>query len=146
MGETKNEYAERILGSSRKIASNVKHVRLRKQEISKIGSYFHNTEFQKHSLTNLRAENVKTSNFFSILCSKPLRMFVKLKYQSGDTVGVSRYFSTVQGGLKARAYAKRFRNVWKFFQKITSIPRNDYQDEIVRDSFQKKELIQVIYQ
>ena len=91
-------------------------------------------------------KNVKNSDFFSILCSKPLQEFKKLKFEIGDRVRISKYDLTFRKGYKPQFTEEVFEIVALSSRKPSTYRIKDEQDEINRGKFHQKELKKVIWQ
>ena len=81
---------------------------------------------------SLIPENVKNSDFFSILYSKPLRELRKTKFKIGDKVWVSECDLHFRKRYKPQFTPKVFKNNVVSSRKPPIYTRKDEQDEIVR--------------
>ena len=93
---------------------------------------------------DLIPENVKNSDFLSILYSKTLREFRKPQFKIGDRVRISKYDLPFR-----KSYMPQFtQEVFELVALSSRIPptytMKDEQDEIIRGIFYQKELIKVI--
>ena len=107
MSETKAAFAERTIRS-------LKNIFYRYMENSGY-KYFHKLT---HFVTTLNSRRIcsidlipkslKTSDFLSILYSKPLREFMKPKFKVGDRVRISKYYLPFRKGYKPQFTKKVF--------------------------------------
>ena len=99
---------------------------------------------RRNCSTDLITENVKNSDFLSILYSNPLREFRKLKFENADRVRISKYDLPSIEGYKPQFTKGVSETVSIFSEKPPSYTIKDEQDEIIRGKFYQKELIKVI--
>ena len=88
--------------------------------------------------------NVKNSDFFSILYSKPLRELRKPKFEMVDRIRISKYDLPFRKGTKPQFTQEVFKIVAICSQKSPTYTKKDEQGEIMRGEFYQKELVKVI--
>ena len=143
MSETKAAFAERTIRS-------LKNILYRYMEdngykyIHKLTHFVTTLNSRRNCSIDLLPKNVKSSDFLSILYSKPLREFKKPKCKVGDRVRVSKYELPFNKGCKPQFTKKVFEIVAISSTKLPTYTRKDEQDEIIRGKFYEKELIKVI--
>ena len=144
MSETKAAYAERTKRSLKKILylymedNGYKYIHKLIQFVTTLNS-------RRHYSIDLIPENVKNSDFLSILCSKSLREFRKPKFKIGDRVRISKYDLPFRKGYKPQFTQEVFEFVAISSRKPPTYTIKDKQDEIIRGKFYRKSLIPVIY-
>ena len=143
MIETKAAFAERTKGSLENI--------LYPYMEDNAYKYFHKmTQFvttlnsRRNCSIDLIPKNVKSSDFLSILYSKPQREIRKPKFKIGDRVHISKYDLPFRTGYRPQFTKKVFEIVAFSSRKPPSNTIKDEQDEIIRGKFHQKELIKII--
>ena len=112
MSDTKAAFPERTLQS-------LKNVLYRYMEdnedkyIQKLTQFVTTLKSRRNWWTVLIPKNVKNSDLLSILYSKPLREFRKLKFESGDRVCISNYDLPFRKCYKPQ-FTKKFSEVLQF--------------------------------
>ena len=143
MGETKAAFAERTIRSLKSIFyrymedNGYKYIHQLTQFVTTLSS-------RRNCLIDLIANNVKNSDFLSILYSKPLREFRKPKFKVGDRVRISKYNLPFRRGYKPQFTKEVFESVAISSKKPPTYTIKDEQDEILRGKFYQKELINFI--
>ena len=143
MSETKAAFAERTIQSLKNILCCY---------MEDIGDKYNHrlTQFvttlnsRRNCSIDLIPKNVKISDFFSILYSKPLREFRKPKFKVGDRVRISKFDLPFRKGYKPQFTKEVFEIVAISSIKPPTYTIKDEQDEIIRGNFYQKEMIKVI--
>ena len=112
--------------------------------IHKLTQFVTTLNCRRNCSIDLIPKNVKSSDFLSILYSKPLREFRKPKFESGDRVRISKYALPFRKGYKPQFTKEVFEVVAISSRKPPTYTIKDEQDEIIRGKFYQKELIKVI--
>ena len=143
MSETKAAIAERTIRSLKNIIyhymedNGYKYIHKLTQVVARLNS-------RRICSIDLLPENIKLSDFLSILYSKPLRVFRKPKFRTGDRVRISKYDLPFKKGYKPRFTKEVFESVANPSRKPPTYTIKDEQDEIIRGKVYQKELIKVI--
>ena len=143
MSDTKAAFAERTIRS-------LKNILYRYMEdngdkfIHELAQFATTLNSRKNCSIDLIPKNVKNSDFLSILYSKPLREFRKLKLKVGDRIGISKYDLPFRKGSKPQFTKEVFEIVAISSKNPPTYTIKDEQDEIIRGKFYQKELIKVI--
>ena len=120
MSETKTAFAERTKRSLKTILyrymeeNGYKYIHKLTQFCTKLNS-------RRNCSRDLIPKNVKSSDFLSILYSKPLREVRKPTFKVGDRVRISKYDLPFRKGYKPQFTKKGFRNCCSFFQKTSKM-------------------------
>ena len=93
---------------------------------------------------DLIPKNVKSSDFLSILYSKPLRDFRNPHFENGDRVRISKYDLPFRKGYKPQVTQEVLENVATASRKPATYTIKDEQDEIIRGKFYQQDLVKVI--
>ena len=93
---------------------------------------------------DLIPKNVKNSDFLSILNSKTLREFNKLKFKIRDRVRISKYDLPFRKRYKPQFKKEVFENVAISSRKPPTYILKDEQVDFIRGKFYQKELNKVI--
>ena len=145
MSETKAAFAERTIRS-------LKNILYRYMEdigykyIHKLTPFVTTQKSRRNCSEVVIPKNVKNSDFFSILHSKPLREFRKPKFKVGDIVRISKYDLLFSKGYKPQFTKEVCEIVAISSKKPPKFTMKDEQDEIIRGKFYQKELVKVIQQ
>ena len=143
MSETKAAFAERTTRS-------LKNLLYRYMEdngykcIHKLNQFVTTLNSRRNCSIDLIPKNVKNSDFFSILYSKPLREFRKPQFKSGDRVRISKYDFPFRKAYKPQFTQQVFVIVEFSSRKPPTYTTKDEQDEVIRRKFYQKELVKVI--
>ena len=143
MSETKAAFAERTIRS-------LKNILYRYMEdngykyIHKFAQFVTTLNSRRNCSTDLIPKNVTISDFLSILYSKPLQKFRKPKFEIGDRVRFSKYYSPFWKGYKPPFTKEVFEIVAISSSKPPTYTIKDGQDEIIRRKFYQKDLMKVI--
>ena len=143
ISETKAAFAERTIRS-------LKNILYRYMEdngykyIHKLTQFVTTLNSRRNCSIDLIPQNVKNSDFLSILYSKPLREFRKPQFIIGDRVRISKYDLPFRKVYKPQFTQKVFETNAISSRKPPTYTINDEQDEIIRGKFYQKELIQVV--
>ena len=143
MSETKAAFAERTIRSLKNIPNRYMEDNGYKY-IHKLTQFVTTLNSQRNCAVDLIPKNVKSSDFLSVLYSKPLRDFRKPKFKVGDRVRISKYDSPFRKGYKPQFTKEVFEIVAIFSKKPPTYTKRDEQDEIIRGKFYQEELIKVI--
>ena len=142
ISETKVAFAERTIRSVKKIFyrymenNGYKYNHKSTQCVTTLKS-------RRNWPTDLVPKSVKSSDFLSILYSKPLREFRKPKFESGDRVCIPKYDLPFKEGYRPQFTKDVFEIVANSSRKPPLYTIKDEQDEIIRAKFYQKELIKV---
>ena len=143
MSETKAAYAERTIRSLKK-----KHYRYMEDNgnkfIHKLTQFVTTLNSRRNCSIDLILKNERTSDFLSILYSKPIREFRKPMFKIADRVRISKYDLPFRKGYKPQFTQEVFKIVAISSKKPPTYTKKDEQDEIIRGKFYQKELIKVI--
>ena len=112
--------------------------------IHKLTQFVTTLNSRRNCSIDLIPKNVKTSDFLSILYSKPVREFRKPKFKDGDRVRISKYDLPFRKGYKTQLTKEVFDIVAISSKKPPTYTIKDEQGEIIRGNFYQKELIKVI--
>ena len=112
--------------------------------IHKLTQFVTTLTSQRNCSIDLITQNVKNSDFLSILYSKPLREFRKPKFKVGDRVRIWKYDLPFRKGSKPQFTKEVFEVIAISSKKPPTYTIKDEQDEIIRGKFYQKELIKVI--
>ena len=143
MSETKAAFAVRTIRS-------LKNILYRYMEdngykyIHKLTQFVTTLNSRRNCSIDLIPNNVKNSDFLSILYSKPLREIRKPKFKVGDRVRISKYDLPFRKGYKPQFTKEVFEIVAVSSKKPPTYTIKDEKDEIIRGKFYQKELIKVI--
>ena len=143
MSETKAAFAERTIRS-------LKNILYRYMEdngykcIHKLTQFVTTLNSRRSCSIDLIPENVKNSDFLSILYRKPLREFRKRIFKIGERVRISKYDLPFRKGYKPQFTQKVFKIVAISPRKPSTYTIKDEQDEVIRGKFYQKELVKVI--
>ena len=143
MSETKATFAERTIRSLKNILyrymedNGYKYIRKLTQFVTTLIS-------RRNCLIDLISNNVKNSDFLSILYSKPLREFRKPNFKVGDRVRIWKSGLPFRKGYKPQCTKEVFEIVAISSKKPATNTIKDDQDEIIRGKFYQKELTKVI--
>ena len=143
MSETKAAFAERTIRS-------LKNFLYRYMEdygykyIQKLPQFIATMNSRNNRRIDMKRNNVKNSDFLSILYSKPLREYKKPKFGIGDRVRISKYDLPFRNGYKPQFTQEIFEIVASATKKPPTYTIKDEQEEIIRGKFYDKELIRVI--
>ena len=143
MIETKAAFAERTIRSLKNILyrymedNGYKYIHKLTQIVTTLNS-------RRNCSIDLIPNNVKNSDFVSILYSKTLREFKKPKFKVGDRVRFSKYDLPFRKGYRPQFTEEIFEIVAISSKKPPTYTKNDEQDDIIRGKFYQKELIKVI--
>ena len=99
MSETKAAFAERTMRSLKIIFDRYMEENEHKY-IHKSTQFVTTLTSRRKCSTDLIPKNVKNSNFFAILYSKPVREFRKPKFEIGDRIRISKYDLPFRKGYK----------------------------------------------
>ena len=146
MSETKAAFAERTIPSLKNILYHYMEDNGYKY-IHKMTQFVTTLKSRRNCSTDLLPQNVKNSDFLSILYSKRLREFRKPKFESGDRVRISKYdwpFRKGRKGYKPQFTKEVFDIVAISSRKPPTYTIRDEQHEILRGKFYEKELMKVI--
>ena len=143
MSENKAAFAERTIRSLKnklyRYMDNTGY-----KYIHKLTQFVATLNSRRNFSIDLIPKNVKKSDVFSILYSKPLREFRKPQFKTGDRVRISMYDLPVRKGYKPQFTKEVFETFAKFPRKPPTYTIKDEQDEITRGKFYQKELVKVI--
>ena len=114
-----------------------KHIHILTQFVSTLNS-------RRNCSIDLIPKNVKNSDFFSILYSKPLREFTEPKFKIGDRVPISKNDLLLRKGFKPQFTKEIFGIVANSSRKPPTYTILDEEDEIIRGEVYQKKLIQII--
>ena len=134
MSETKAAFAERTIRS-------LKNILYRYMEdngykfIHKLTQFIIALNSRRNCSKDLIPKNVKSSDFLSILYSKPLREFGKPKFKIRDRVRISIYDLPYRTGYKPQFTKEVFETVAMSSRKLPTYTINDEQDEIIAVNF-----------
>ena len=143
MSETKAAYAERTIRS-------LKNILYRYMEdngykyIHKLTQFVTILNSRRNCSIDLIPNNVKNSDFLSILYSKPLPEIRKPMFKIGDRVRISKYDLPSRKGYKPQFTQEVFEIVAISSRKPPTYTIKDEQDEIIRGKLYQKEIIKVI--
>ena len=143
MSETKAAFAKRTIRS-------LKNILYRYMEDNGYRHFHKLTQFvttlksRRNCSIDLIPKNVKNSDVLSILYSKPLRKFRKLKFKVGDRVRISKFDLPFRKGYKPQFTKQVFEFIAMSSKKPPTYTIKDEQDETIRGKFHQKELIKVI--
>ena len=112
--------------------------------INKLTQFITTLNSRRNRLIDLIPKNVKTSDFSSILYSKPLRDFTKSKFEIGDRFRISKYDLPFRRGYRVQFTKKVFEIVAISSGKPATYTMKVEQDEIMRGKNYQEELIKVI--
>ena len=138
MSETNAAFAERTLRS-------LKNIFYRYMEdngyeyIHKLTQFVTTINSRRICLIDLVPNNVKNSDFLSILYSKPLREFRKPQFKIGDRVRISKYDLPFRKGYRPQFIQEFFQVIAISSRKTPTYTIKDEQDEIIRGKFCQKE-------
>ena len=143
MSETKAAFAERTIGSLKKILYRYMEG-LGYKYIHKLPQFIATLNSRRNSSIDMRPNTVKNCDFMSFLYSKPLREYKKPKFKIGDRVRISKYDLPFHKGYKPQFTREVFEIVAIATQKQPTYTIKDEQDEIIQGKFYQKELNKVI--
>ena len=143
MSETKAAFAERTIRSLKKILYRYMEDNVYNY-IQNLIQFVSTLNSRRNYSIDLIPKNVKSSDFFSILYSKPLRDFKKPKFKVGDKVRSSKYDLPFRKGYKPQFTKKVSINVAISSKKPPTYTIKLEQDEIIRGKFYQKRSIKVI--
>ena len=112
--------------------------------IHKLPQFIATMNSRNNRSIDMKPNNVKNSDFMSILYSKPLREYKKPKFGIGDRVRISKYDLPFRKGYKPQFTQKFFEIVAIATKKPPTYSIKDEQEEIIRGKFYEKELSRVI--
>ena len=92
----------------------------------------------------MKPNHVKSSDFMSILYSKPLREYKKPKFRIGDRVRISKYDLLFRKSYKPQFTKEIFTIDAIATEKPPTYTIKDEQEEVIRGTFYKKELLRVM--
>ena len=99
---------------------------------------------EKNVWMDLIPKNVKNSDFWSVLYSKPLREFRKLKFKIGDRVRISKYDLHFRKGYESQFTQVVFGIVAISSRKPPIFTKKDERDEIICGIFYQQLLIKIV--
>ena len=143
MSETKAAFAERTIRS-------LKNIFYRYMEdfgykcIHKLPQLIATLYSRRNSSIDMRPNNVKNSDFMSILYSKPLREFKKPTLKVSDRVRISKYDLRFRKGYKPQFTREVFEIVTIATRTPPTHTIKDEQGEVIQGKFYQKEPIKVI--
>ena len=137
MSETKAAFAERTIRSLKNILYRYMEDD-RYKYIHKLTQFVTTLNSRRNCLIDLIPKNVKNSDFFSILYSKPLREFRKPKVKVGDRVRISKFDLPFREGYKPQFTREVFEIVAISSKKPPTYTIKDEQDETIRGKFYQK--------
>ena len=143
MSETKAAFAERTKRSLKNILYwymedyGYKYIHKLPQFITLLNS-------RRNSSVDLRPNTVKSSDFMSILYSKPLREFKKPAFKIGDRVRILKFDLPFRKGYKPQFTREVFKIVAIATRKPPTYTIKDLQGQIFQGKFYQIELIKVI--
>ena len=143
MGETKAAFAERAFCS----LENVLYRYIADNEykyIHKLPPFVWTLNTWKRRSIDMKASNVKGSNFMDVLYSKPFRDFNKPKFKVGYRIRNSKQDLMFRKGYKPQFTNDLFKNVVLATQKSPTNKIQDEQGEVIEGKFHEMELIRVI--
>ena len=135
--ETKAAFAERTIRSLKNIPHRYMEDNGYKY-IHKLTQFVTTLNSRRNCSIDSIQKNVKDSDFFSILYSKPLREFRKPKFKVGDRVRTSKYDLPFTKGYKPQFSKQVFQIVAFSSKKPPTYTIKDEQDEIIRGIFYQK--------
>ena len=100
--------------------------------------------FRRNCSIDLIPKNVKSSDFLSILYSKPLREFRKPQFKIGDRFRISKYDLPFRKGYWPQFTQEVLKIVAISSRQPPTNTIKDEQDDIIRGNFYQKELVKVI--
>ena len=112
--------------------------------IHKLTQFFTTLNSRRICSIDLIPENLKNSDFLSILHSKPLREFRKPKFKIGDRVRISKYDLPFRKGYKLQFTQEVFEIYAISSKKLPKYTKKGEQDETIRGKFYEKEMVKVI--
>ena len=143
MSETEATFAERTIRSLKNI-----HYRYMEDNeykyIHKLTQFLTTLNSRRNCSMDLIPKNVKTSDFLSILYSRPLREIRKPMFKIGDKVRISKHELPFRKGYKLHFTKGVFKIVAISSRKPPTYTIKDKQDEIIRAKVYQKELIKAI--
>ena len=101
---------------------------------------------RRNCLIDLIPKNVTNTDFWSILCSKPLREFRKPKIEIGQKVRILKFDLPFTKGFNPHFTKEVFDNNAISSRKPPTYTKEDEQAEIIRSKIYQNELIKVIQQ
>ena len=143
MSESKTAFAELTIRLLKKILyrymedNGYKYINELTQFVTTLNS-------RRNCSIDLKPKNLKNSDFFSILNSKPLREFIKPQFEIGERVRKSKYDLPFRNGYKPQFTQEVYGIVDIPSKKPPTYTKMDEQDEIIRAEFYHKELVKVI--
>ena len=145
MSEIKAAFPDRTIRSLKSILyrymedNGYKHIHKLTQFVTTLNS-------KRNGSIDLIPKNLKDSEILSILNSKRLRDFRKLKFKVGDKVRISKYDLHFGKNYKPQFPQEVFEIVAISSRKLPTYTIKDEQVEIIRGKFYQKELIKVVKQ
>ena len=98
----------------------------------------------KNSSIDIIPKNARSSDFLSVLYSKPLREYKNLKFKIRDRVRISKYDLLLRKNYKRQYIQAIYGIVGISFGKPPTYKLKDEQDELISGKFYQKVLIKVI--
>ena len=143
MSETEAAFAERTIRSLKIVIYRFMEDNADKY-LHKLTQFVKTLNSRRNCSIDLIPKNVKSSDFLSILYSKPLREFTKPKTEIGDRVRISKYDWPFRKGYKLQFTREVFEINAISSRKPPTYTIKDEQEEIIRSKFYQKELVKVI--
>ena len=143
MSETKAAFAERTIRS-------LKNILYRYMEdygykyIHELPQFIATMNSRNNRSIDMKPNQVKNSDFISILYRKPLREYKKPKFGIGDRVRISKYDLLFRKVYKPQFTLETFEIVAIATKRPPTYTIKDEQEEVIRGKFYEKELIRVI--
>ena len=143
MSETKAAFAERTIRALKNVLYRYM-MDYGYKYVLKLPQFLATMNSRNNRSIDMKPNHVKDSDFMSILYSKPLREYRKLKFGIGDRVRISKY-----NLLFRKCYQPQFtREIFEIVAIATKKPPTyaikDEQEEVIRGKLYDKELIRVL--
>ena len=113
--------------------------------IHKLTQFVTTINSRSNCLIDLIPKNVKTSDFLSILYSKPLGEFRKPQFKIGNRVRISKNDLPFRKGHRPQFIKEVYEIVAISSRKLPTYTIKDEQDEIIRGKFYQKKLVKVFF-